>query len=42
MELRDRVIALIREEMDKISNHIKWDGMYDKLADKIIDEIQKG
>ncbi len=39
------VVKLLHEEIPKIERNVKWDGMYDLLANKIIklvDEIQEG
>ena len=40
MILEQIVIDILNEEMPKLDSHIKWDGMYDKIADKIVKSIK--
>ena len=41
MVLERIVIDILKEEMPKIERHIKWDGMYDVMAEKIVKSIKQ-
>ena len=41
MVLEQIVIDILQEEMPKIERHIKWDGIYDKIASKVVKSIKE-
>ena len=41
MILENKVIDILKEEMPRIEKHIKWDGMYDEIAKKIVKSIKE-
>ena len=40
MILEQKVVKILQEEMLKIDRYIKWDGMYDVSAKKIVKSIK--
>ncbi len=41
MILEEKVVKILKEEMPKLDKHIKWDGMYDETAKKIVKMIKE-
>ena len=41
MILEQKVIDILHIEIPKIERNIKWDGMYDHIADKIVKVIKE-
>ena len=41
MILEKKVTKILKKDMPKLSNSVPWDGMYDKIADKIVKEIKE-
>ncbi len=41
MILEKIVIDILKEEMPKIDKNVKWDGMYDKIATKVVKSIKE-
>ena len=41
MILENKVIEILHEEMPKIEKHIKWDGMYNTIAKRIVKSIKE-
>ncbi len=41
MILENKVIEILHEEIPKIERNIKWDGMYDNIAKKIVKVIKE-
>jgi len=41
MVLERIVIDILKEEMPKIEKHVKWDNMYDAMANKIVKSIKQ-
>ena len=41
MILEEIVIQILKEEMTKLNNHVKWDGMYDSVAKRIVKEVKE-
>ena len=41
MILEQIVIDILNKEIPKLDNIIKWDGMYNKMAEKIVKEIKE-
>ena len=41
MILENKVIEILHEEMPKIEKHIKWDGMYNHIATKIVKSVKE-
>ena len=41
MILEEIVFDILKEEMPRIEKHIKWDGMYDESAKKIVKMIKE-
>ena len=41
MVLEQIVIDILQEEMPKIERHIKWDGMYNGIAKRIVKSIKE-
>jgi len=41
MILEQIVIDILKEEKEKLSRHIHWDGMYDNVAKRIVKEIKQ-
>ncbi len=41
MILEQQVIDILQEEMPKIERHIKWDGMYNGIAKRIVKSIKE-
>jgi|TARA_R110000824_G_scaffold325297_1_gene512228 hypothetical protein len=41
MILEKIVIDILMEEIPKIERHIKWDNMYDAIANKIVKSIKQ-
>tara|TARA_B100000073_G_scaffold317490_1_gene294889 strand:- start:301 stop:441 length:141 start_codon:yes stop_codon:yes gene_type:complete len=39
--LEQIVIDILKEEMPKIEKHVKWDGMYDNIATKVVKSIKE-
>ena len=40
MILEQKVVDILRKEMPKIEKFIKWDGMYDHIATKIVKSVK--
>tara|TARA_Y100000593_G_scaffold85670_1_gene163068 strand:- start:788 stop:925 length:138 start_codon:yes stop_codon:yes gene_type:complete len=40
MILEKKVVEILHKEMPKLEKHIKWDGMYDHIAEKIVKSIK--
>ena len=36
MLLEEKVVEILREDISRAEKHIKWNGMYDKTAEKIV------
>mgnify|MGYP003633693183 CR=1 FL=1 len=41
MVLEKIVIDILQEEIPKIERHVKWDNMYDIIANKIVKSIKE-
>ena len=41
MILEKIVTDILKEEMPKIEKHVKWDGMYDSIATKVVKSINE-
>lgn len=41
MILENQVIEIIKKEMPRINKHVKWDGMYDEMAKKIVTKLKQ-
>ena len=41
MILEQIVIDILKEEMPKIEKNVKWDGMYDKIATKVVKSMKE-
>ena len=41
MILEQIVKDILKEEMPKIEKHVKWDGMYDSIATKVVKSIKE-
>ena len=41
MILEKIVIDILKEEMPKIEKNVKWDGMYDTIATKVVKSIKE-
>ena len=41
MILEQIVIDILKEEMPKIEKNVKWDGMYDNIATKVVKSIKE-
>ena len=41
MILENKVIDILKDEMPKLDKNIKWDGMYDDIAKKIVKMIKE-
>jgi hypothetical protein len=41
MILEEKVTKILKKEMLKLNNVVKWDGMYDSVARKIIKEVKE-
>ncbi len=41
MILENKVIDILKEEMPKLDKNIKWDGMYDGIAKRIVKSIKE-
>ena len=41
MILEQQVVDILQEEMPKIEKHIKWDGMYNGIAKRIVKSIKE-
>ena len=41
MILEEIVSDILKEEIPRIEKHIKWDGMYDEIAKKIVKSIKE-
>ena len=40
MILEEKIVKILHEEIPKIEQHIKWDGMYDNIAKRIVKIIK--
>ncbi len=41
MILEEKVIKILKKDMPNLNNVVKWDGMYDNIAHKIVKEIKE-
>ena len=41
MILEEKVVEILREDIPKAEKHIKWNGMYDKTAKRIVKMIKE-
>ena len=41
MILEEIVKQILKEDMPKLENIVKWDGMYDEISNKIVKQIKK-
>ena len=41
MILEEKVTKILKEEMPNLERVVKWDGMYDSIARKIVKEIKE-
>ena len=41
MILEQIVIDILKEEIPKIEKNVKWDGMYDSIATKVVKSIKE-
>jgi len=41
MILEEKVTKILKKEMLKLNNVVKWDGMYDSVAKRIVKEVKE-
>ena len=41
MILEEKVMKILKQDMPKLNNVVKWDGMYDSIAHKIVKTIKE-
>ena len=41
MILEEKVTKILKKEMSKLNNVVKWDGMYDSVAKRIVKKVKE-
>tara|TARA_Y100001938_G_scaffold140047_1_gene207732 strand:- start:201 stop:338 length:138 start_codon:yes stop_codon:yes gene_type:complete len=41
MIIEEKVVKILKHELSNLERFVKWDGMYDNIATKIVKEVKK-